>query len=201
MRRLLVALLTGLALLSTLAYALDRQAALDEANILLLPAPRPLPDVALVDQDGQPFHTAQLVGRWHLLFFGFTSCPDVCPTTLSDMRQLMAKLPEETRRQLRLVMASVDPARDTPARMKTYLGYFDADFHGLTGELTALQALSKAAGLPFVPAQDGGDGYRVKHSANLALIAPDGQLQGFIRAPLKVDALLRWLPRAVTDSQ
>lgn len=99
-------------------FALDRDALLDQANILLLPRERPIPQLELIDQDGQPFSTSSLQGRWHILFFGFTACPDICPTTLSDMRRLLSQLPPEIREQLQVVLVSADPARDTPEQLK-----------------------------------------------------------------------------------
>ncbi|MFO6384146.1 cytochrome c oxidase copper chaperone SenC, partial [Pseudomonas aeruginosa] len=76
---------------------------------------------------------ASLKGRWHLLFFGYTFCPDVCPTTLAQLRELQGKLPQEVRDDLQVVFVSVDPNRDTPQQIKQYLGYFNAGFQGLTG--------------------------------------------------------------------
>ncbi|MCQ4325255.1 cytochrome c oxidase assembly protein [Stutzerimonas stutzeri] len=183
------------------AFALDREALLDEANLLLLPRARTLPSIELVDQDGQPFSTASLRGRWHILFFGFTACPDICPTTLSDMRRLFARLPADDRQQLQLVLISADPARDTPQRLKTYLDYYRAGFSGLTGEMAQLQRLSKALGLPFVPASETQGDYSVSHSGNLALVAPDGTLRGHIRAPLKLEGLQQALPRIIESER
>ncbi|EWC42561.1 copper-binding protein [Stutzerimonas stutzeri KOS6] len=182
------------------AFALDRDALLDQANILLLPRERAIPQIELINQDGQPFRTSSLRGRWHILFFGFTACPDICPTTLSDMRRLFAQLPAETRERLQLVLVSADPARDTPQQLKTYLSYYRAGFSGLTGDLQQLQRLSKALGLPFVPATDTQGDYSVSHSGNLALVAPDGTLRGHIRAPLKLTGLQRMLPQVI-DSE
>ncbi|MGE4408242.1 SCO family protein [Pseudomonas sp.] len=183
------------------AFALDREALLDEANLLLLPRARTLPSIELVDQDGQPFSTGSLRGRWHILFFGFTACPDICPTTLSDMRRLFARLPADDRQRLQLVLVSADPARDTPQRLKTYLDYYRAGFSGLTGEMVRLQRLSKALGLPFVPASEPQGDYSVSHSGNLALIAPDGTLRGHIRAPLKLEGLQQALPRIIESER
>ena len=151
------AIIIGAAALALLAcgspsFALDRNALLDEANLLLLPRERPLPSVGLVDEQGEAVTTEALRGRWHLLFFGFTACPDVCPTTLSDMRQLLGQLPPNVREQLQLVLVSADPARDTPEALRSYLGHYRAGFKGWTGELAQLQVLSKALGLPFIPA-------------------------------------------------
>tara|TARA_Y100001951_G_scaffold75607_1_gene62599 strand:- start:1171 stop:1794 length:624 start_codon:yes stop_codon:yes gene_type:complete len=182
-------------------FALDRDALLDQANILLLPRERPIPQLELIDQNGQPFSTSSLQGRWHILFFGFTACPDICPTTLSDMRRLLNQLPPETREQLQVVLVSADPARDTPEQLKAYLSYYRAGFSGLTGEMEKLQKLSKALGLPFVPAIETEGDYSVSHSGNLALVAPDGSLRGHIRAPLKLDGLQRMLPQILKNER
>lgn len=109
---------------------------------MLFPQPRPLPTVELLTQDAEPWRTDALRGRWHLLFFGFTSCPDICPTTLADMRRLLAELPPEQRANVQLVLVTADPARDSPAQLKDYLSYYRAGFQGLTGDLTQLQSLS-----------------------------------------------------------
>lgn len=173
-RGFLFALLT----MTSVAHALDRNTLLDEANLLLLPRERAMPALQLVDQDGQAFDTRDLRGRWHLLFLGFTACPDVCPTTLSDLRRLLGRLQPEVRERVQVVLVSVDPARDTPERLKQYLAYYRSGFKGLTGELSELTKLSKALGLPFVPANETGGDYSVSHSGNIALVAPDGGLRG-----------------------
>ncbi|QPI07872.1 SCO family protein [Stutzerimonas stutzeri] len=183
--------------LATPALALDRDVLLDQANILLLPRERAIPPLELVDQDGQRFDTRSLQGRWHILFFGFTACPDICPTTLSDMRRLFSQLPKETRDQLQLVLITADPARDTPQQLKTYLDYYRGGFNGLTGDMEQLQRLSRALGLPFVPASETQGDYSVSHSGNLALVGPDGTLRGHIRAPLQLAGLRRMLPQIV----
>lgn len=182
---------------TTPALALDRDVLLDQANILLLPRERAIPPLELVDQDGQRFDTRSLQGRWHILFFGFTACPDICPTTLSDMRRLFSQLPKETRDQLQLVLITADPARDTPQQLKTYLDYYRGGFNGLTGDMEQLQRLSRALVLPFVPASETQGDYSVSHSGNLALVGPDGTLRGHIRAPLQLEGLRRMLPQIV----
>ena len=183
--------------MTSVAHALDRNALLDEANLLLLPRERAISALQLVDQDGQAFDTRDLRGRWHLLFLGFTACPDVCPTTLSDLRRLLGRLQPEVRERVQVVLVSVDPARDTPERLKQYLAYYRSGFKGLTGELSELTKLSKALGLPFVPANQTDGDYSVSHSGNIALVAPDGSLRGHIRAPLKLDGLVDALPELV----
>lgn len=192
-------MLAGTLAIAAPSFALDREALLEEANLLLLPRERSLPNLELTDQSGQPFNTQALRGRWHILFFGFTACPDICPTTLSDMRRLLSQLSPDVRERLQLILVTADPARDTPERLETYLSYHRSGFIGLTGEMDQLQQLSKALGLPFVPASQTEGDYSVAHSSNLALVAPDGTLRGHIRAPLKLEGLKKALPDVVED--
>jgi len=192
----LVALIFGL----TVQRVLNQQDALDktvlaDAGIILLPEGRSLPAFRLVDQNGQPVSAAHLEGKWSLLFFGYTFCPDICPATLAELRELRGKLPAELLQRLRVVLVSVDPARDTPEQLARYVGYFAADFQGWTGELDEIQRLSSRLGIPFIPADNSKPGYTVSHSGNLALIAPDGKQQGFIRAPLNTARLVAALPQ------
>ena len=179
-------------------FSLDRGVVLDEANLLVLARERQLPSVKLIDEQGQTFTTDALLGRWNLLFFGFTACPDVCPTTLSDVRQLLSQLSPAVRNRLQVFLISVDPVRDTPEVLRTYLSYYRAGFIGLTGEMPQLQKLSKGLGLPFVPAAKKNSGeYTVSHSANIAIVGPSGTLRGHIRAPLKLDGLRQALPQLI----
>lgn len=101
---------------------------------------------SLTDQNGQPFTDANLKGQPTAIFFGFTSCPDICPTTLFQLTELRKKLGPNGEK-LRVVMVTVDPATDTPERLKTYLGYFDPGVVGLTGTQAQVDAM---AGLFFV---------------------------------------------------
>lgn len=171
------------------------QAALIDAGIILLPQSRSLPDMKLVDQDGQSVALDSLKGKWTLLFFGYTFCPDICPTTLAQLRQIKSELPKGAVDQLRVVLVSVDPNRDTPQQLKTYLGYFDKQFQGLTAPVDAIQKLANAVSIPFIPADTTQPNYTVDHSGNLAVLGPDGTQRGFIRAPLNNQKLVAQLPR------
>ena len=168
--------------------------ALLDAGIVLLPQSRTLPELSLTDQDGQAVAVDRLKEQWSLLFFGYTFCPDICPATLAQLRQLRGQLPEETRANLRVVLVSVDPKRDTPEQLKKYLGYFDAEFIGLTGEEATLQKLANAVSIPYIPADTSKENYTVDHSGNLVILGPDGTQRGFIRAPLNNEKLAAQLP-------
>lgn len=175
-------------------------AALLDAGIVLLPQNRSLPALSLVDQDGREVVVDQLKGNWKLLFFGYTFCPDICPATLAQLRQLQGQLPEEIRARLEVVMVSVDPHRDTPEQLSKYLGFFNAGFRGLTGEEETLQKFANAVSIPYIPADTSKENYTVDHSGNLVIIGPDGTQRGFIRAPINNAKLAEQLPRLVSGS-
>ncbi len=168
-----------------------------DAGIVLLPQSRTLPELSLTDQDGRQVQVNELKDKWSLLFFGYTFCPDICPATLAQLRQLQGQLPQETRDNLRVILVSVDPNRDTPAQLKKYLDYFDAGFIGLTSDEKTLGALANAVSIPYIPADTSKENYTVDHSGNLVLIGPDGTQRGFIRAPINNDKLAAQLPGLV----
>jgi len=173
------------------------QTALIDAGVILLPQSRNVPDLKMVDQDGQPVSLGSLKDKWTLLFFGYTFCPDICPTTLAQLRQIKSELPNEAVDKLRIVLVSVDPNRDTPQQLKTYLGYFDKQFMGLTAPVDSIQKLANAVSIPFIPADTSKPNYTVDHSGNLALLGPDGTQRGFIRSPLNNQKLIAQLPGLV----
>ncbi|CAK9891989.1 MULTISPECIES: SCO family protein [Pseudomonas] len=168
-----------------------------DAGIILLPQSRTVPAVEMTDEQGQPVLMDELKGKWSLLFFGYTFCPDICPTTLAQLRQVKSELPKEAVERLQVVLVSVDPNRDTPAQLKQYLGYFDKDFRGVTGSLENIQKLANAVSIPFIPADTSKPNYTVDHSGNLALLGPDGKQRGFIRAPFNNQKLVAQLPGLV----
>jgi protein SCO1/2 len=164
------------------------------AGVLLLPQARPLPALELTNQDGVAIALDTLAGHWTAVFFGYTYCPDICPVTLAQLRQIRSELAPQVRERLAVVMVTVDPQRDTPQQLKQYLAYYDPAFKGLTGTEQSLQSLARSLSIPYVPADTRQPGYTVQHSGNLALLGPDGQQRGFIRAPLNTRKLIEELP-------
>ena len=192
----LVALVLGLTVnkvLNSKGDGTDKVALLD-AGIVLLPQGRTVPGLSLTNQNGEPVAVDQLKGQWSLLFFGYTFCPDICPATLAQLRQLKGMLSAEEQAKLRMVLVTVDPKRDTPQQLKQYLTYFDPAFQGLTGEAADIQKLANGVSIPYIPADTSKENYTVDHSGNLVIIGPDGTQRGFIRAPLNVDKLAAQLP-------
>lgn len=189
-------LLVGLALFQAARQAASHpdKGALNAAGIILLPQSRAWPNLPLLDQHGEVLPVSRLQGKWTLVFFGYTFCPDICPTTLAQLRQLNGLLPAETRSQLQILMVSLDPHRDTPEKLKQYLGFFDPAYLGLTGPLADIQKLANAVSIPFIPGDTSKENYTVDHSGNLVLLGPDGRQRGFIRAPLNNEKLKAQLP-------
>lgn len=196
----LIALVLGLTINKVLSgKGQGDPTALIDAGIILLPQNRNLPDVQMTNQDGQPVTINELKGKWSLLFFGYTFCPDICPTTLAQLRQIKSELPADAGDKLQIILVSVDPHRDTPQQLKQYLGYFDPQFIGLAPKsVEELQTVANALSIPFIPADTSKPNYTVDHSGNLAVIGPDGTQRGFIRAPLNNVKLVAQLPVMVS---
>lgn len=196
----LIALVLGLTINKVLSgKGQGDPTALIDAGIILLPQSRNLPDVQMINQDGQPVTINELKGKWSLLFFGYTFCPDICPTTLAQLRQIKSELPADAGDKLQIILVSVDPHRDTPQQLKQYLGYFDPRFIGLAPKsVEELQTVANALSIPFIPADTSKPNYTVDHSGNLAVIGPDGTQRGFIRAPLNNVKLVAQLPVMVS---
>ena len=155
-------------------------------GLYLMDPPRSLGDFALTDHRGDPFTPAALRGRWSLLFFGFTHCPDVCPTTMAFLDRFVAALEGTEAEDTQVVMISVDPARDTVAQLATYVPFFNPEFTGVTGEFLDLFRLATNLNTPFRKVPGQGENYQVDHSANVVLINPRGDYHGFFKAPLEL---------------
>jgi len=149
--------------------------------------PRIFGDVALIDHNGDVFDKDRLKGKWSILLFGFTFCPDICPTALAELNKMVDVLSEEERNDLQIVMVSVDPERDTQEVLKQYVPYFNESFTGVTGNPYFIRKLAAELNIAYnkVPLnKDQGNGeYTVDHSANLVLINPYGHYHGFFKHP------------------
>ena len=155
-------------------------------GLFLFETPRALGDFLLVDHNAEPFTQSALVGHWTLVFFGFTHCPDICPTTMAELAELKAQLADTEARDARVAMVSVDPARDTPERLAEYVPYFHPDFLGVTGELADILSFAQRLNAPFRKVSEPEGVYQMEHSANVMLINPRGDYHGFFRAPLDI---------------
>ena len=175
-----------------LARQLDRPAP-QLASGTWLPSGKPLDPFTLLDTRGQPFTLAQLRGAPALIFFGFTHCPDVCPTTLAKLAALSARRGVPP---LRVLFVSIDPERDTPAALARYVHAFDPRFEGLTGEPAALRSLAARFGVVMNRVELPGGDYTMDHSAVLFLTDRAGRIVAVFTPPFEVAALAADLERA-----
>jgi protein SCO1/2 len=157
----------------------------------LLTPSRELADFSLIDQQGKVFGSANLRGHWSLLFFGYTNCPDFCPTTLTTLAAMQKRLRAAQALVLpQVIFVSVDAKRDTPAQLAKYVPYFDPEFIGLTAaDQPGIESVAKQLGVAVIirPASDGN--YTVDHSAEIFVLAPDGRVRAILSGPFSVDAL------------
>ena len=164
---------------------------LELAHATVFPAPRALPGFALTADDGTPFGPERLRGGWHILFFGFTHCPDVCPSTLATLtaaRRQLAELPVGDRPGV--VFVSVDPQRDSAARLAEYVEFFDPAFVGVTGDPAELAGLTRQLGVAVVVGEpDAAGNYSIDHTATLFLVDPEGRLAAVFGMPHTPDGI------------
>jgi protein SCO1/2 len=152
---------------------------------------RALPEFSLIDAHGRAFGTADLKGSWSMMFFGYTNCPDFCPTTLT----LLAAMEKRLRAAAapvrpRVIFMSVDAKRDTPTQLAQYVPYFDPDFIGLTAaDQAGIEAVAAKLGVSVIitPRADGS--YTVDHSGEIFVVNPRGELAGILTGPFTVDEL------------
>lgn len=154
----------------------------------VLPNARPLIDFSLRDHNSEEFTPAQLKGHWSFLFFGFTNCPDVCPTTLKVMQSVWKTLPTKSGDlgHPKLYFVSVDPERDSSATLKQYVQFFNPEFIGVSGKLNELDKLVNQIGILYgYDEKDSKDDkeYIVNHSSQLILVDPKGRMRAVISPP------------------
>jgi protein SCO1/2 len=143
----------------------------------VMQAPTEAPSLAeLTGTDGRPVDLAAFHGDLVLLFFGYTSCPDVCPTTLSMVHRSLEQLGADAAR-VHVMMVSVDPQRDDVEHVREYVQAFDPTFLGATGDLAAIERAAASYGVFFARGDALGDGYAVDHTATLMAIDTDGHLR------------------------
>lgn len=198
----LVVLLTYMRITRNNGAATMSPEALRELGALVYEKPVTLSSFALQDQLGQPFTEANLKGTWTLFFFGFTSCPDICPLTLTELSQFYRDLESSgSNLDTQVVMVSVDPQRDTTEKLADYMGSFHPDFIGLNGPFEQVSSLAKELFIAHTPpplpvddthaghgAMDGED-YLIDHSGNILIINPEGLYQGFFDTAIQDDEL------------
>ena len=160
-----------------------------------LPRPKPIADFQLIDSQGKSFSLHDLQGKPTLVFFGFTHCPDVCPTTLVKLAQVKKTAGIAG---LKVVFVTVDPARDTPSVVGLYAHAFDPDFIGLTGNEKAIDKMAADFGVAVNKVDLPGGDYTMDHSAVVFLLNTQGQVAGIFTPPFDTPRLVQDLDRAAS---
>jgi len=149
-------------------------------SLLIYPKKNLLPPFNLIDQNAVTFSNENFKGKWNLIFSGYTNCPDVCPTTLTQMTQLYQMMDKETKEKFQIVFLSVDPERDTPDYLKEYLDYFHEDFIGISGSKDQIDLVIKSLGGIYALNKEEGEFYTVDHSARIFIVGPNAERYGIV---------------------
>lgn len=157
---------------------------LRENGAYLLETPRRFSDFELVNHRGEQVTKEAFTGKWTLIFFGFTHCPDICPTTLATAAKMYRELEPEEKEALQIVLLTVDPERDTREKLASYVPYFNPDFVGITGDPFRILKLATELNIAYAKVLLE-KGYTVDHSGNLVIINPRGDYHGFFRQPIE----------------
>ncbi|GAA4359013.1 SCO family protein [Kangiella marina] len=173
------------ALLSLVAGVLSYQTLFAEKRmeiIRIFDQPRSVAAFEGKTHRGETFSEQDFLGQWSIVFFGFTTCPDVCPTALSNINGMMKNIEPEYLKDTTVIMVSVDPERDTLEKLAKYVPAFNPDFVGVNAGLKETQALTKSIGVSFfkVPGHDDPDNYLVEHTARWFVIDPLGRRYAYI---------------------
>lgn len=165
-----------------------------EINGIYLTHPEKVMPFVLTQSNSKVFSDQNLTGQWSLVFFGFTYCPDICPTTMGMLNAVTHSLQEThpTLPEPQVVFVSIDPERDNLAQLDKYSHYFNPKFIAVTGEQSQLKAFSRQLGVVFDKVEvdpKRPDEYMMEHSTSIALINPQGGIQAIFTAPHQVDAL------------
>lgn len=159
----------------------------------LWPEPQALSAFTLTDQHRRPFGIDRLRGRWSFVFFGYTACPDVCPTTMQSLKRVAQRLagPAQPGAAPQFIFVSVDPQRDGVEQLARYVAYFDNDFIGLTGSDAGIAAFARQLHVMYERSGDTqGNGYQISHTAAVMLIDPQARLVAAFSRPHDTDAVV-----------
>lgn len=181
---------------ATNSPSLSEQLSANDAYIF--PEAIDVSDVPFINEEGQAVGKNENLSKWSFLFFGYTFCPDVCPTTLSVMQQMWVKLSPEMQSKTQIVLVSVDTERDTPQQLKSYMDYFDPSFTAFTGNPASLRSFAAELNAVYAKVErknarnevDSELGYLMDHSANIAILNPEGNYYGFIKPPFTPKKML-----------
>ena len=171
---------------------------LQQQGVVVLPVARELEEFALLDHRGDVFDVNSLLDRWSFLFFGFSACPDVCPTALAALAQVERQLQtnidsaldSSLKERFNVVFVTVDPERDDAPTLTQYVEVFSPRFTGVTGSLAQLAEFARQLNVAFMKVPVEGGDYSVDHTGNIVIINPLGHYHGFIKMPHDAEKIL-----------
>src|SRR6266536_661019 len=172
----------------------SRAMLLPDRVMTLFPDPKPLTAFALTDHENRVFDLSRLKGKWSFLFFGYTHCPDVCPTTLATLARAREKIAKSAAgaKDVQFVFISVDPNRDTAGKLRQYATFFDPSFLGVTGDDAQLGNLTGQLGAAYeVAIKPGMENYPVYHAAAVFLVDPRARYHAVFAPPLDAEGISR----------
>lgn len=194
--------LTGIAIMSSVSQSLAPATPTPQIEgITAIVPPDPLPDFTLTSSKGEPISLSDFAGRYVLLFFGYTHCPDFCPLTLAKEKVVHEQLGDLADR-FAVVFVSVDGERDTPEALDDYLSRFDPSFVGMTGDEETLREIGVPYGLSFTLNKTSPDDtdYSVDHSTLTYVIDPEQRLHSLISFSTEADVIVEYLRMLATAS-
>lgn len=169
----------------------QNEVARPEISGFAFPDPTALSDIELIDENKQPLTENFFLGDWTFIYVGYTFCPDACPISLNILSQMHAKLEEQNAAgNVKTLLVSVDPERDSPERLKEYVKYFNKNFTGATGTESNLASFAKQVSAVYsLPSDRSSENYLVDHSSSIILINPKAQVHAIFTPPQKADLL------------
>ncbi|MEQ8858222.1 MAG: SCO family protein [Pseudomonadales bacterium] len=188
-----VAIVVGMFVYSVVRTPVLSDEQLRERGVFILPTPREIAPFELTAHTGEPFTLGDVQSKWSFIFFGFTNCPDICPTAMSVLAQARRQLEErdpQAAGEFQGILVSVDPERDDQQTLARYVGAFSPTFIGVRGDRAATAELTTQLNVAFakVPADDGT--YQVDHTANIVIVNPRGHYHGFAKMPHQADTIV-----------
>lgn len=188
-----VAIVVGMFVYSVTRTPVLTDEQLRSRGVFVLPQPRDIAPFELTTHTGAPFTREDLEDQWSFIFFGFTNCPDICPTSMSVLAQARRQIAETTPGALKDfqgILVSVDPERDTREALAQYVQAFSPSFLGVRGERAATAQFTTQLNVAFAQVPDGEGGYTVDHTANIVIVNPRGHYVGFAKMPHEVDTIV-----------
>lgn len=173
-----------------------KQFDLSQVTGTVLKEARTIKPFSLMDTNGKAFTNTSLKNQWTLMFFGFTHCGSVCPTTMAELGKMYRFLEAKNAQPLpQIVMVSVDPDRDSLARLQHYVHAFDKHFLGARGNEAAITSLTQEMGIAYLKvtkkASETPDDYDIEHTGTIMLFNPQGQLMAFFTSPHTAEQLAK----------